>query len=188
MKNKLFGNEIDRMPDFTFRMMKVMFVIYYFFKPARKYLQKFGIKPGFTVVDYGCGTGAFVKDASSTVGENGVVYAVDIHDMAIETVKKVIEKYALTNVRPVLTDGTRSALPDEVADLVFALDMFHMVKDNRAFLQELNRITKTGGTLIIEDGHQPRSASKEKILKSGLWKITGEEKRFLKCTPVKPTI
>ena len=183
-KNRLFGNEIDRMPDFTFRIMKIFFLIYYFFKPAGKYLQKFGIKPGYTVVDYGTGTGAFIKDASIMVGSEGTVYAVDIHEMAIETVQNIISKHGLTNVIPVLTDGKKSDIDDEVADLVFALDMFHMVSDTDSFLKELNRITRKNGTLIIEDGHQPRALSKEKILRSGYWTIAGEEKRFLRCVPV----
>jgi ubiquinone/menaquinone biosynthesis C-methylase UbiE len=185
MKNILFGNEIERMPDFAFRMMKILFDVYYFFRPVRKYLQEFGIRQGFTVVDYGCGTGAFIRDTSSMVGDSGTVYAIDIHEIAISSAEKIISKHNLSNVRPVLTDGTRSSLPDETADLVFALDMFHMVKDAGSFLKELNRITKKEGTLIIEDGHQPRSASKEKILKSGCWEIIGEKKRFLKCIPVK---
>jgi ubiquinone/menaquinone biosynthesis C-methylase UbiE len=186
MKNILFGNEVERMPDLAFRMMRIIFVIYYFFRPARKYLQKFGIKPGFTVVDYGCGTGAYIRDASSMVGENGIVYAVDIHELAISSAENLIRRHNLSNVRTILTDGNRTSIPDETADLVFAIDMFHMVKDTGSFLKELNRITRNEGILIIEDGHQPRALSREKILKSGFWKITREEKRFLICTPVKP--
>ena len=188
VKKILFGNEIEKMPDFAFRMMKIFFVIYYFFKPAGKYLGTFGIKPGNIVVDYGCGTGACIKDASSLVGEKGFVYAVDIHEMAITSVEKLIRKHNLTNVNTVLTDGSRSAIPDATADLVYALDMFHMVKDTDSFLKELNRITRKDGVLIIEDGHQPRAASKENILKSGSWIIIGEEKRFLKCTPVRQNV
>jgi ubiquinone/menaquinone biosynthesis C-methylase UbiE len=184
MKNRLFGNEVDMMPDFTFRMMKVFFAVYYFFRPAGKYLNKFGINSGFTVIDYGCGPGACIRDASAMVGNEGTVYAVDIHEIAIATVEKLIRKHNLTNVKVVLADGSKSAIPDEAGDLVYALDMFHMISDTDSFLKELNRITRKNGTLIIEDGHQPRALSKEKILKSGFWKITGEEKRFLKCTPV----
>lgn len=184
MKNRLFGNEIDRMPDFTFSMMKVLFAVYYFFRPAGKYLSKFGIEPGYTVVDYGCGTGAFVRDTSALVGDKGTVYAVDIHEMSISTVNKLIAKYNLSNVIPVLTDGLKTSIENEAADLIFALDMFHMVSDTDSFLKELNRITKKNGILIIEDGHQPRSLTREKILRSGYWQILSEEKRYLRCTPL----
>jgi ubiquinone/menaquinone biosynthesis C-methylase UbiE len=186
MKNRLLGNEIDRMPDFAFKMMKVMFAVYYTFRPAGKYLKKFGIRPGFTVVDWGCGPGAFVRSASAMTGENGMVYAVDLHEMAIASVEKLIKKWSLKNVRAVLTEGNRSSIPDDAADLVYALDMFHMVSDPDSFLKELNRITKKEGSLIIEDGHQPRSLAKDKILRSRCWVIDREEKRFLRCSPVKP--
>jgi ubiquinone/menaquinone biosynthesis C-methylase UbiE len=185
MKKVLFGNEIEKMPDFTFRMMKLFFIFYYFFKPARKKLRKFGIKQGSTIIDYGCGTGACIKDASLMVGEKGTVYAVDIHEMAMSSVEKLIKKHNLTNVITVITDGKKSEIPDGTADLIYALDMFHMVKDTTVFLKELCRMTKQEGTLIIEDGHQARSAAKEKILKSGSWKIIEEAKEFLKCSPVK---
>lgn len=185
MKKILFGNEIEKMPDSAFRLMKMFFNIYYFFKPPLKYLEKFGIKPGQTVIDYGCGPGAFIKDASQLVGKDGTVYAVDIHEMAISSVENLISKFNLTNIKPILTDGKRSEIADETADLIYALDMFHMVKDTDSFLNELNRIIKEDGYLILEDGHQPRAVSKEKILRSGFWKIAGEEKRFLMCMPVK---
>jgi ubiquinone/menaquinone biosynthesis C-methylase UbiE len=188
MKKVLFGNEVDRMPDFAFRMMKLLFIIYYFLKPAKKYLKKFGIIPGSTVIDYGCGTGACIKDASSIVGGKGIVYAVDVHEMAIASVEKLVKKHNLTNVKPILTDGKKSEIPDNIADLIYALDMFHMVRETDLFLKELCRITKQEGILIIEDGHQPRADAKEKILKSGFWKIIKEEKKFLKCSPVKQNV
>ena len=118
MKNILFGNEIERMPDFVFRIMKVLFIIYYFFRPAGKYLQKFGIKPGSVVVDYGCGPGSCIRDASMLTGEAGMVYAVDIHEMAIDSVEELIRKHSLKNVRTILTDGNSTSLPDEAADLI----------------------------------------------------------------------
>jgi ubiquinone/menaquinone biosynthesis C-methylase UbiE len=185
MKKVLFGNEVEKMPDFAFRMMKLFFIIYYFLKPARRYLKKFGIIPGSTIVDYGCGTGACIKDASLMVGEKGKVYAVDVHEMAIASVEKLKKKFNLANVITVLTDGIKSEIPDDTADMIYALDMFHMVKEPGLFLKELCRITRRDGVLIIEDGHQPRSASKEKILKSGCWKIIKEEKKILKCSPIK---
>jgi ubiquinone/menaquinone biosynthesis C-methylase UbiE len=185
MKNLLFGNEVERMPDFTFRLMKLFFVFYYFFNPAIKKLRKFGIKPGSTVIDYGCGTGACIKAATELTGESGTVYAVDVHELAIASVEKLKKKHNLTNVTTVFSDGKKSDIKDNTADLVYALDMFHMVKEPDLFLKELCRITKNNGVLIIEDGHQPRSVSKEKIMSSVSWKIINEEKGFIRCSPLK---
>jgi ubiquinone/menaquinone biosynthesis C-methylase UbiE len=185
MKKILLGCEIERMPDSAFKIMKLFFKVYYFFKPAGRYIEKFGIKPGEAVVDYGCGPGAFIKSASHLVGEKGIVYAVDIHDLAITSVKNIVKKYHLKNVKPILAEKQTVGIENNAVDLIYAIDMFHMVKDTDSFLGELNRITKPDGQLIIEDGHQPRSLSKEKIIKSGCWEIIGEEKEFLRCTAKK---
>jgi ubiquinone/menaquinone biosynthesis C-methylase UbiE len=184
MKNRLFCNEVDRMSDFTFRMMEILFHFFYFFKPAKKYLGKFGIKPGFTVVDYGCGPGACIRAAVSLAGEDGFVYAVDLHPLAIAAVEKLIKKHDLRNVKPVLSDGKSSGIKDGTADLIYALDMFHMVTDTVQFLKELNRISKPDCTLILEDGHQPRMVSRKKVEASGYWTITSENRRFMSCKPV----
>jgi ubiquinone/menaquinone biosynthesis C-methylase UbiE len=64
------------------------------------------------------------------------------------------------------------------------MDMFHMVKHSDRFLAELHRILKSDGRLIIEDGHQPREKTKNKINQTRVWKIVEQEKRYLVCKPV----
>ena len=59
--------------------------------------------------------------------------------------------------------------------------MFFIIKKPTEFLAELRRIIKSDGTLVIDDGHQPRSVTKTKILDSGLWDILEEISDHLKC-------
>jgi len=185
MKNIILGTEVERMPDSVFRFMKFLFHIFYFFKSVRKDLEAFGLKKGDVVADWGFGTGAYIKEASEIVGAEGKLYAVDVHEMAIETVNKIVSRNGLSNVIPVLSNGIKADIPDNTIDIVFALDMFHMVKNTDLFLQEICRVMRNNGFLFIEDGHQPRKAAREKILKSGCWKIISEQKRYMKCSPVK---
>ena len=118
---------------------------------------------------------------SRIVGESGRVYAVDIHELAIQAVEQKITKYHLSNVDPVLADGYHSGLEHGSADVVCAIDMFFSVHDPKAFLKELSRITKQTGFLIIDDGHQPRRTTKEKLKASGYWRIQEETSSHLKC-------
>jgi len=185
MKKLLCGNERDRMPDWAFRMMAFMFKIADLFMSPGKKLDPFHIKLGQTVIDYGCGTGRYLKQASELAGENGTIYAVDIHKIAIESALRKIRKYHLKNVYPIMTDGRTVDIQTETADIVYALDMFYMVKDSSGFLKELKRITKPGGVLYLEDGHQPRSLAKQKVKSSGCWEILEETKGFLKCKPMR---
>lgn len=176
----------EKMSDNSFKFMNFTFKLMDFIYPyVKKRSKTFGISEGMTVIDYGCGPGRYTTEFAKIVGEKGKVYAADIHEMAIAEVKKKIIKMNLNNVETVLVKGYNSPLPDQTADIICALDMFFIIKEPTEFLKELNRLTKDDGILIIDDGHQKRSKTKEKILKSGLWTIYKENKDHLSCRPVK---
>jgi len=183
MKKVLCGAELDKMPNYAFRIMSFMFGVVDLIKSNDNKLVPFNMKKGQTVIDYGSGTGRYLPKASEFVGDNGQVYAVDIHQLAIDSAYKRIKKYKLKNVKPVLTDGTTVDLPSSLADIIYALDMFHMVKDPGSLLVELNRLIKPNGILYLEDGHQARSSTREKVLKSGCWIIIKETSSCIQCTP-----
>ncbi len=147
-------------------------------------LDRFEIKRGQTVVDYGCGPGSYLKHASELVGPEGRVLAVDIHELAIEAVNKRSAREGWTNVIALLTEGGIIPIPDKTADIIYALDMFHMVAFPERVLRELNRICKKEGVLFIDNGHQSRQEAKGKIVSSGLWAILEEPKRYMKCKPL----
>lgn len=175
----------ERMSDFSFRGMELLFKVIDFVYPyIDKRVQRFGIQPGMTVVDYGCGPGRYTVRFAYLVGERGRVFAVDIHELVIEAVKNRIEKQALKTVTPVLAKGYDSGIPDGSADIVCAIDVFHAIDGPTAFLKELRRITAPEGLLIIDDGHQSRSETKRKIGTSGCWEVIEESKDHLRCKPV----
>jgi ubiquinone/menaquinone biosynthesis C-methylase UbiE len=84
-----------------------------------------------------------------------------------------------------VTNGHDSTIDNDTADVIYALDMFHMIKETHSFLKELCRIIKKDGFLFIEDGHQTREKAKIKINSSGFWKIVLENKNHIKCVPIK---
>ncbi|MBN2402128.1 MAG: class I SAM-dependent methyltransferase [Spirochaetes bacterium] len=183
IKERMMGSNMDRIPDIAFRGMSFLFWIWGIFASPGKKLKKFGIKPGDTVVDFGCGPGNYIKDVSLLAGGKGVVYAADIHELAIKAINKKISRYNLKNVKPVLVRDYKCDIPDNSADVIYALDMFHMVKQPDLLLKELHRMLKKDGKLFIDDGHQPRKESKRKIEGSKLWSINEEFKGWLVCTP-----
>jgi ubiquinone/menaquinone biosynthesis C-methylase UbiE len=175
----------ERMSDFSFRGMQFLFRVIDFVHPyIDKRVQRFGIQPGMTVVDYGCGPGRYTTRFAHLVGQKGRVFAVDIHELAIDGVKKRIRKQQLKTVTPVLAKGYDSGIPDGEADITCAIDVFFAINDPTAFLKELRRITDPKGFLIIDDGHQSRKETKRKIAASGYWDVTEESKDHLKCKPL----
>lgn len=186
MTDKALHRQPKRMSNTSFRIMSLFMNVQDFLSPHHidVRVKTFGIAEGMTVVDYGCGPGRYTVRFSKLVGDKGEVYAVGIQELAIEVVCKKMERYNLRNVKPVLAEGYHSGLPNNVADRVTAIDMFRSVPEPATFLEEIHRITKKDGLLIIDDGHQPRNTTKEKILSSHRWEIIEETSDHLKCRPL----
>lgn len=160
------------MPDFAFRMMAAVMAIEDRIHPtiARR-VPGFGLRAGMTIVDYGCGPGRYLPYYSQIAGLEGKVYAVDVHPLAVQAAHRLVDR-GLRNIVPTLAQGYDSTLPAGLADAVCALDMFFGLSDPSAFLAEVRRICKPTGFLILDDGHEPRSATLAKLAASGLWQVT----------------
>lgn len=181
LSDKLLGNNREHIPNWAFRLMafvmKVMDILGY----HDKNFKTLSIQKGQTVIDYGCGPARYTRRIAKAIGNSGQLIATDIHPLAIKRVEWKIKKYRLTNTGAVLSNGYSCPLESHVADVVLALDMFHMIQDTNALLKEFARLVKPSGIVIIEDGHQPREQTKAKIIDSGFFKIESETKGHVKC-------
>jgi ubiquinone/menaquinone biosynthesis C-methylase UbiE len=135
-----------------FRGMSLIFQIRDFLSPRDDILQEAGIQPGFQVLDYGCGPGAYVPGIVERVGESGKVYALDLHPLAVQRVQALARKRRLENVETICSD-CETRLPDGSVDVVLLYDIFHMLSEPYAVLAELHRILKKNGTLSVIDPH-----------------------------------
>jgi ubiquinone/menaquinone biosynthesis C-methylase UbiE len=175
----------EKLSDRSFRVMSFLLnSIEFIFPYVKRRASSFGIKEGMTVVDYGCGPGRYSVHLAKMVGPTGRVHAVDLSPLAEKMVEKRAQKHGITNISFSLANGYNSFLESETADVVIALDMFFMVEKPTEFLAELYRICKNTGRLIIDDGHQQRRLTLEKIKLSGKWMIQDEKGSYLKCTKI----
>ena len=141
VRKRVEKRRTEKMSNTSFRMMSWTFNLIDFFYPyIKKRIKKFGIEKRMTVVNYGCGTGRYSTELAKLVGEKGKVYAVDIHELAIEAVKRKTKKMGLRNVEPILVSGYDSRVPSNTADVVCAIDMFFIIKNPTEFLREFKRI------------------------------------------------
>jgi len=172
----------EKLSEREFRLMHfVMRCIDFVSDYVKKRSSSFGIKEGETVIDYACGPGRYTIEFSKLVGSGGKVIAVDLIEIALEAVLARVNKLGLTNVEIVLANGYDSTLPSQIADKVFVLDAIHHIHDSNVFLNELSRICKVKGCLIIDKGHITRSSLKQKIESSSAWKIVEENSDHLLC-------
>jgi ubiquinone/menaquinone biosynthesis C-methylase UbiE len=158
------------MSDFGFKAMAFTFKIRDFLRPRNTILKEAGIREGFRVLDYGCGPGSYVRAVSQIVGISGRVYALDIHPLAVESVKKIAEKHHLTNVETILSD-CKTRLPDESTDVVLLYDTFHDLVNPNCVLEELNRILKPGGLLSFSDHHMRQEETVSAVTSGGLFRL-----------------
>jgi ubiquinone/menaquinone biosynthesis C-methylase UbiE len=172
------------MSDFGFRAMALTFKIRDFFRPRDDIIREVGIREGFHVLDYGCGTGSYVRAISELVGKSGKVYALDIHPLAVETVKKIAEKRQLTNVQTILSDRN-TGLPENTVDVVLLYDTFHDLVDPDSVLEELHPVLKPDGILSFSDHHMKEQEIISRVTNNGLFRLVKKGERtysFLKET------
>ncbi|MBW2036120.1 MAG: class I SAM-dependent methyltransferase [Deltaproteobacteria bacterium] len=147
------------------------------FENPIKTLKAAGLKPGLKVLEVGCGPGFFTIPAAEIVGDEGLVYAVDVHPLAIEKVQKKIESKRLTNVCPMRTNASDTGLPDQSIDLVFIFGLPRIVGGQESMIPEIHRILKPGGMLSYK---KTRGSEKELIrkLESAGFIYSGKQKRI----------
>lgn len=172
------------MSDLSYRVMVALFRLGDAIYPTvDRRVARFGIEPGITVVDYGCGPGRYTFPFAKAVGEAGKVYAMHVQPLATADVRARTEREGLRNTEVRLATGYSVDLPGHIADMVLAIDMFFLIKDPEPFLRELKRLCKPEGALVIDDGHEPRERTKAMLAQGGQWVIVEESKDHLRCRP-----
>jgi SAM-dependent methyltransferase len=115
-----------------------------------KLLKAAGLEKGYKVLEVGCGPGFFTIPAARIVGDEGHVYAVDIHPRAVERVKKKIEKEALSSITVSCVNASDTGLPDRSIDLSFLFGLRYIAGGLENVISELRRVLKPGGILSFE--------------------------------------
>jgi len=163
------------MANLMFNGMTLFFKVRDFILPREEILDEVGIKPGFRVLDYGCGPGGYVPGAAELVGESGKVYALDVHPLALRRVQNLARKRNLTNVETICSD-CRTELPDNSVDVVLLYDVFHGLSRPQAILAELHRVLKENGTLSFNDHHMSEDDIMAGITGGRLFELVREGK------------
>ena len=79
------GRNRESIPNIAFRAMTlIMKLMDVFGQYSRKNFETLGLKPGQTVIDYGCGPARYIEFASNAVGKAGRVIAVDVHPRLLQ--------------------------------------------------------------------------------------------------------
>src|SRR2546426_141066 len=112
-------------------------------------LEALKLKPGDVVADIGAGTGYYSWRMAKLVGDQGLVYAVDIQQEMLDLLAKKMAERKITNVKGVLGTLTDPKLPANSVDLVLMVDVYHEFDHPYEMMQAICRALKPGGRVVF---------------------------------------
>jgi len=163
-------------PNLHYKFMALGYKFRDFLLPRVHILEEAGIRPGFHVLDYGCGPGSYIAPLANLVGESGRIYALDIHPLAIQMVQKIVLKKALGNVETILSDCA-TGLENNLIDVVLLYDTYHNLSAPESVLTELRRVLKPEGLLSFSDHHMKEEEILSGITETGLFRLSEKGKK-----------
>lgn len=126
------------------------------------------INAGDAVLDVGCGAGVDALFSAMRTGPSGKVTGIDITPAMLKRAQENLSMTDLKNVR--FEEGSVENLPfaDEDFDVVTSNGALNLIPDKTRAFDEIYRVLKSGGRLMVADeiliGELPKE--KDKIIKS----------------------
>jgi predicted methyltransferase len=118
---------------------------------VERVMDLLGIKRGTRVADIGAGSGWFTVRSARRVGNEGLVYAVEINPKYIGHIKRRAKREKLTNIRTILGKPDDPLLPRTSIDAVLLLKTYHEIAEPVAFLRRLRPALRPGARVGIID-------------------------------------
>jgi ubiquinone/menaquinone biosynthesis C-methylase UbiE len=146
-----------------------------------KNLKAFGIREDYIVADLGAGTG-YYSVALGALIPKGKVYAVELQKDFLDTIQRKVIEAHLNNVEIILGDveklgGTK--IGDCVVDAVIASNIFFQIEDKERFIEEIKRILKSKGRILLIDWSDSSIMSGNKIVPKDKIREMFEKKNFV---------
>ena len=121
-----------------------------------KFLKKIGLKSGQTVLDFGCRVGHYTIPAAKVVGNNGIVYAADKEQQALNELQQKAIHLNLKNIRTINTSGQIQVdLENNSIDVVLFYDVLHYYErgERKKLYAETYRVLKQDGLFSVYPKH-----------------------------------
>lgn len=117
-------------------------------------VAEFGIEKGMRIADFGSGAGYFTISLAEKTGPEGKVYALDILENPLDSVRAKAQVYGLDNIEAIRTNLELlggSSLPNESQDAVLMANILFQSNKRADIIKEGKRILKSGSQLIVID-------------------------------------
>jgi ubiquinone/menaquinone biosynthesis C-methylase UbiE len=125
------------------------------FTQPSEIINQLDIVSGMKVADLGVGSGHYTKALSEIVGEDGVVFAVEVQQEVLTRLRTDMEQEGgFPNVKYLWGDlehprGTKIA--DDTVDVVVLSNTLFQIEDKESCLAEVRRISKPHAEILFVD-------------------------------------
>jgi ubiquinone/menaquinone biosynthesis C-methylase UbiE len=108
--------------------------------------------PGQRVLEIGPGVGYYSLDLAAALAPGGSLDLLDIQAPMLQTVMQRAGARGVGGITPHLGDAQASPFPDATFDAVLAVATLGEIPDHAQALEEMHRVLKPSGHLIIGEG------------------------------------
>lgn len=118
----------------------------------RAIIDTLEIAAGMSVGDFGAGTGYFTFSVAEKVGQDGIVWAIDILSEKLEAIESQAKLSHLGNIltkRANLESVGGSKLEENSLDWVFLVTMLFQNKNKQLVMDEAARVLRNGGKILV---------------------------------------
>lgn len=113
-------------------------------------VEALALKPGEVVADIGAGSGYFSWRMARRVGEQGIVYAVEIQQEMLDLLMKNMNQRQVAGiVKPVLGTVQDPKLPEAAVDTILLVDVYHEFDFPYEMTRAMVKALKPGGRLVL---------------------------------------
>lgn len=133
-------------------------------------LSEIPVESGSVVLDYACGPGLFTIPLAEIVGSKGMVYAADRVPTAQKYIEKKTRSNRISNIKFILTDG-QLPIADKSVDTIILFDCIHMLENRQKVFEELFRVLKNEGQLVVDVHHISEEKTRQKVEEYGLFQL-----------------
>lgn len=127
------------------------------------------LRPGYRVVDVGCGAGIDSLIAARMVAPDGEVIGIDMTPAMLEKARKAAEEAGLQSVGFRMGYAETLPIEDGWADVIISNGVLNLMPDKQAALREMARVLKPGGHIQIGDILVQKQIPEDARQKFELW-------------------
>jgi ubiquinone/menaquinone biosynthesis C-methylase UbiE len=118
-------------------------------QPPEKVMDVAGVTEGMRIGEAGAGEGYLTFPLANRVGERGVIYANEISESDLETIRDRARREKVDNIVAVLGEIEDPLFPEKDLDMVIMVYVLHHLDHPVEFLRNLGPYLKPGAPLVI---------------------------------------